>query len=190
MEYASLVLHPDDPVHGWGRIRDDADGSWFEPDHAIALGRGADDRRWPDAVRLYNHDPTGVAVGFDTGSIPNWATITGIWRGDSILASSTSPIPWRSLLDDHHRPQSPRHPTTSPELTAARDSLAPHRQAWAVAFSNLWIDPDNRPHFLLGVLRVTPGLAGWASSHLAVKVHFKASLLPADIDPVAAEDWA
>lgn len=190
MDYFSLVLHPGDTLHGWGRIRVDADGTWFEPDHAIPLvllGPGREHPRWPHAVRLYGHDPAMVATMFgDDGSIPAWATIVGTWQGDSILATTTSPLPWRTWSIQSNPPHDKRSPRDSPEIAAAVSSLTPHKYDGTYAFSSQWMDPQGQPHFSIGVCRVTPDMAAWATAHPAVMIHFEASLLPVGTDPAAA----
>lgn len=189
MDYFSLVLQPGDDLHGCGGVLVDGDGTWFEPSRVIPLVRDQSDgrvhQRGPYAIRLDGHDPAGVATNFGDRSIPGWATIAGVWLGDRILATSTRPRMWRDQFLEPRPPHGRRDPRSCPELVAAFDSFAPHRTAWTYSSARRWMDPQGRPHFSITLCRVTPGFAAWAAAHPAVIVHVEASLLPADVDPVA-----
>lgn len=91
MRIDHLVFGSGDLVTGWGWLRETEAGVWFDPgrfhDHSF--------RQQPmarDAVRLHGADLGAVATEYDPdGSIPGWATITGVWLGDAIEVRHQSP---------------------------------------------------------------------------------------------------
>lgn len=95
MRIDRLVFGTGDRVTGWGWIRESDGAVWFDPPHTVTLidaGRPAPMSRY--AVRLEGADLGAVATDFaDDGSIPGWATITGIWREDRIEVETQSPVP-------------------------------------------------------------------------------------------------
>ncbi|SDO59919.1 hypothetical protein SAMN04515671_1444 [Nakamurella panacisegetis] len=97
MDLMPLVLQVGDCVTGWGEIRTDDDGVWFVVVHAVPLmfrGDGPPAPRPVDAVRLLHHVPSAVATDFrDDGSIPGWATVTGIWLDGVIDVLEQTPVP-------------------------------------------------------------------------------------------------
>ncbi len=95
MRIDRLVFDVGDRVTGWGWIRESDDGVWFDPPHTVSLvftGRPVPMSRY--AVRLDGADLGAVATDFgEDGSIPGWATVTGVWRGDQIEVEGQSPVP-------------------------------------------------------------------------------------------------
>lgn len=90
-----MVFVVGDRVTGWGEIRSDDDGVWFDPPHAIPLIRlppGQRLRRSDNAIRLLNYDPGASTAR--TGSVDGsqWSTVTGIWVGDAIKVLSQRPL--------------------------------------------------------------------------------------------------
>ena len=80
---------------GWGRVRHVKSVVWFDPPHPVALaytGRPAPMSRY--AMRLDGADPDAVATDLPAdGSVPGWATITGVWYDDGIQVQTQSPVP-------------------------------------------------------------------------------------------------
>ena len=100
MRIDRLVFGPGDRVTGWGCIRESGDGVWFDRPPPVPLNFSG--RPWPlspDAVRLEDADLGAVATAFAAdGSLPGWATVTGVWLGDRVRVEEQSPVPppsWR-----------------------------------------------------------------------------------------------
>lgn len=120
MRIDRLVFEPGDRVTGWGWVREAEGGIWFDPPQAVPLIFGQPLPLSRDAVRLEGADPGVVATDFGAdGSIPGWATVTGIWRGDRIAVETQSPVPPAS-----------RRPTAGPWLT--RPPCPPPAGGWPV----------------------------------------------------------
>lgn len=106
MDLWPLVFDVGDVVTGWGEIRDDPDGIWFDPPRIISLGftHGRRVPRSRQAIRLIDADPAAVATEFsDQGAIPGWTTLTGRWLGQAIAVLAQSPEPPPGT-----RPEQPR----------------------------------------------------------------------------------
>ena len=107
MHIDHLIFGSGDLVTGWGRLRETEGGVWFDPGgwHA-GTGEQPMSR---DAVRLHGSDLGGVATEYGPdGSIPGWATITGLWSGDAVEVHHQSPHrPPRSLRGVWTRPPCP-----------------------------------------------------------------------------------
>lgn len=90
-----MIFDIGDRVTGWGEIRADDDGVWFDPPHALPLIGLPPGRRLPrssNAIRLLDHDPgrNNTAVTDSRGRL-KWSMITGIWVGDAIRILSCVP---------------------------------------------------------------------------------------------------
>jgi hypothetical protein len=103
-----LVFGSGDLVTGWGWLRGTEDGVWFDPGrfHDLLFREQPMSR---DAVRLHGADLGAVATEYGPdGSIPGWATITGVWLGDAIEVRHQSPRrPGRPRSADWTRPPCP-----------------------------------------------------------------------------------
>ena len=91
MDLAAVMFDVGDTVTGWGEIRDDGDGVWFDPPHPIPLVGLPPGQRRPrsrNAVRLLDLDWPRIAEQTATQPGPVWSSITGIWRGDDLRVLS------------------------------------------------------------------------------------------------------
>lgn len=83
-----MIFDIGDRITGWGEIKADDDGVWFDPPHAIpliGLPPGRPLPRSSNAIRLLDHDPSGQDTAVtDSRGGRNWSKITGIWVGDAI----------------------------------------------------------------------------------------------------------
>jgi hypothetical protein len=89
-----LVFGMGDRVTGWGCVREADGGIWFDPPQAVPLAWGQPLPLSRYAVRLEGADLGAVPtdLGAD-GSIPGFATVTGVWWGDRIAVETLSPVP-------------------------------------------------------------------------------------------------
>lgn len=94
MDVSGLVFDVGDRVTGWGEIRVDRDGVWFDPPHPIdwiALPPGQRLPRSDHAVRLFGYVPTrNTMTDYSTES--EWFVITGVWGVDGITLLQHVPI--------------------------------------------------------------------------------------------------
>lgn len=108
MGFDHLVFGPGDLVTGWGMGRKAAGGVWFDPGgfHDLPFREQPMARH---AVRLHGADMTAVATDHGPdGSIPNWATVTGVWSDAGIEVRHQSPRrPEPSHAADWTRPPCP-----------------------------------------------------------------------------------
>lgn len=97
MDLTSLLFGVGDRVSGWGEIRQDAAGVWFDPPHPVSLVGLPPGHRHPrsmHAVRLVDADPLVIGTEHnEDGAIPGWATVTGIWLGDAIQVLTQTSTP-------------------------------------------------------------------------------------------------
>ena len=92
-----MVFDVGDRVTGWGEIRSDDDGVWFDPPHAIPLIGLPPGQRLPrsnNAIRLLDLDADPDLGAQRTGSVSGgrWSTVTGIWLGEAIRVLSQVPL--------------------------------------------------------------------------------------------------
>lgn len=94
MDLSEMVFDVGVCVTGWGEIRADDDGVWFDPPHAIPL-IGLPPGKWlprsDNAIRLLDHDPGHDTAGTGSPGGGQWSTITGIWVGEAIKILSHVP---------------------------------------------------------------------------------------------------
>ena len=121
MRIDRLVFEVGDRVTGWGWIRQVDGRVWFDPPHTVSLAfTGQPPPMSSYAVRLEGADPDATATDFDAdGSIPGWATVTGVWRGDWIQVETQSPVPppWRRRTQEPTLTRPPCRPPAGGRLT-------------------------------------------------------------------------